>query len=321
MKYISFFVLYFFHDIFLFLNNLYFVSATQVLDFSVFNELYVRSLFGFQCTLFALAKFEETNSSSLLQQTFFIACYKVEIKRVELLTPCLQGRCSPNWAIPPYLAKATLFCFYFFQRTIIVLWKLNSVKKAKAFRKKHLPHIHHVLHCVNANHAFLLPTLPFWSFWTYAWSVSLDLRVEKWIFGFHSCCEEFVRLCIETFVFFQKWNFDHKISSFFLLRKEVIQPHLPIRLPCYDFTPIIEPTFGSALLPDRRSDWLRYWLRVFPTLMVWRAVCTRPGNVFTAVCWPAITSNSDFMKANFSLQSELRPLFLLYSSSRIRFFL
>ena len=32
----------------------------------------------------------------------------------------------------------------------------------------------------------------------------------------------------------------------FLLRKEVIQPHLPIRLPCYDLTPIIEPTFGSC---------------------------------------------------------------------------
>ena len=33
-----------------------------------------------------------------------------------------------------------------------------------------------------------------------------------------------------------------------LLRKEVIQPHLPIRLPCYDFTPIIEPTFDSCPL-------------------------------------------------------------------------
>ena len=32
------------------------------------------------------------------------------------------------------------------------------------------------------------------------------------------------------------------------LRKEVIQPHLPIRLPCYDFTLIINPTFGCALL-------------------------------------------------------------------------
>ena len=33
-----------------------------------------------------------------------------------------------------------------------------------------------------------------------------------------------------------------------LLRKEVIQPHLPIRLPCYDLTPITEPTFGCCLL-------------------------------------------------------------------------
>ena len=35
---------------------------------------------------------------------------------------------------------------------------------------------------------------------------------------------------------------------FLFLRKEVIQPHLPIRLPCYDFTPVIEPAFGSSLL-------------------------------------------------------------------------
>ena len=34
----------------------------------------------------------------------------------------------------------------------------------------------------------------------------------------------------------------------FLHRKEVIQPHLPIRLPCYDLTPIIEPTFDGCLL-------------------------------------------------------------------------
>ena len=34
---------------------------------------------------------------------------------------------------------------------------------------------------------------------------------------------------------------------FFFLRKEVIQPHLPIRLPCYDFTPVISPAFDSSL--------------------------------------------------------------------------
>ncbi len=33
-----------------------------------------------------------------------------------------------------------------------------------------------------------------------------------------------------------------------LHRKEVIQPHLPIRLPCYDFTPIIGPTLDGWLL-------------------------------------------------------------------------
>ena len=38
------------------------------------------------------------------------------------------------------------------------------------------------------------------------------------------------------------------VTSHVLHRKEVIQPHLPIRLPCYDLTPIIEPTFDCCLL-------------------------------------------------------------------------
>ncbi len=33
-----------------------------------------------------------------------------------------------------------------------------------------------------------------------------------------------------------------------LPRKEVIQPHLPIRLPCYDFTPLTLHTFGASPL-------------------------------------------------------------------------
>ena len=37
----------------------------------------------------------------------------------------------------------------------------------------------------------------------------------------------------------------------FLLRKEVIQPHLPVRLPCYDFTPITDPTFDGSFLTVR----------------------------------------------------------------------
>ena len=30
------------------------------------------------------------------------------------------------------------------------------------------------------------------------------------------------------------------------LRKEVIQPHLPIQLPCYDFPPVIPPAFDGS---------------------------------------------------------------------------
>ena len=36
-----------------------------------------------------------------------------------------------------------------------------------------------------------------------------------------------------------------------LSRKEVIQPHLPIRLPCYDFTPVINLTFDGSFLTVR----------------------------------------------------------------------
>ena len=31
-----------------------------------------------------------------------------------------------------------------------------------------------------------------------------------------------------------------------LPRKEVIQPHLPVRLPCYDFAPVISLTFDDS---------------------------------------------------------------------------
>ena len=93
--------------------------------------------------------------------------YLMEIRRIELLTPCLQSRCSPSWAIPPF------FYGYF-----SVSSKLNNV---------------------------------------FPWT---NLRI---LFFFRT----------------------------FLLRKEVIQPHLPIRLPCYDFTPVINPTFDNALLAVR----------------------------------------------------------------------
>ena len=53
-------------------------------------------------------------------------------------------------------------------------------------------------------------------------------------------------LCARTLTTKQQSN-----PYFFFLRKEVIQPHLPIRLPCYDFTPVIRPAFGGSFLTVR----------------------------------------------------------------------
>ena len=86
--------------------------------------------------------------------------------------------------------------------------------------------------------------------------------------------------------------------------KEVIQPHVLVRLPCYDFTPVIGLTLDGSL-----PCGLRYRFRVLPTPMAWRAVCTRPGNAFTPTFWFGITSKFSFMWAGCSPQSELRPSF------------
>ena len=43
--------------------------------------------------------------------------------------------------------------------------------------------------------------------------------------------------------FFQSFDFD---SVYSLPRKEVIQPHVPVRLPCYDFTPLTLHTFDAS---------------------------------------------------------------------------
>ena len=48
-----------------------------------------------------------------------------------------------------------------------------------------------------------------------------------------------------------------------ILRKEVIQPQVPLRLPCYDFTPVADPTVAACLL-----ERLAQRRRVEPTPMV-----------------------------------------------------
>ena len=46
------------------------------------------------------------------------------------------------------------------------------------------------------------------------------------------------------------WELAPSVDGAFLL-KEVIQPHVPVRLPCYDFTPVIDHTVVSAPLAVR----------------------------------------------------------------------
>ncbi len=36
--------------------------------------------------------------------------------------------------------------------------------------------------------------------------------------------------------------------------KEVIQPHLPVLLPCYDFTPVMKPTVDAVLLAVKQTS-------------------------------------------------------------------
>jgi hypothetical protein len=55
----------------------------------------------------------------------------------------------------------------------------------------------------------------------------------------------------------------HRSNRSGIPRKEVIQPQLPLRLPCYDFTPIINPTFDGSL-----PCGLGHRLRVLPTFVV-----------------------------------------------------
>ena len=130
--------------------------------------------------------------------------FLVEMRRIELLTLCVQGRCSPSWATPPFASQ------HFQNWTILLSSPLAD-----------------------------------------SWSSEL----------------------LSLFSLERRWS--SRTFRYGYLVTTSPQSSIP-------------PSTASSLLLD-------YRLRVLPTPMVWRAVCTRPGNVFTAACWSAITSNSDFM--------------------------
>lgn len=113
----------------------------------------------------------------------------------------------------------------------------------------------------------------------------------------------------------------------FTLKKESLQLQVPLQLPCYDFTPITFLTLEknpTTTQIKRRKVWsFVFWLCIHCEFLllqgmkifrVWRAVCTRLRYKFTVACWSTITSDSNFMWASFSPQSELRKLLEICSS-------
>ena len=54
---------------------------------------------------------------------------------------------------------------------------------------------------------------------------------------------------------------------------EVIQPQVPLRPPCYDFSPLAKPRFDVTTMATPHPDF---------TKVERRAVCARSGDVFTA---------------------------------------
>ena len=62
------------------------------------------------------------------------------------------------------------------------------------------------------------------------------------------CCGDFLRADIYRTGSCPHFELKFVSLRINLPRKEVIQPHLPVRLPCYDFTPLTLHTFGASPL-------------------------------------------------------------------------
>ena len=93
--------------------------------------------------------------------------------------------------------------------------------------------------------------------------------------------------------FIRRWVF------VLLPRKEVIHPQLPLRVPCYDFILVTSPTFAL-------SNWKVFGYYRLPWC---DGRCVQDPRTYSPRHgWYAVTSDSDFMRANFSPQSELREI-------------
>ena len=140
-----------------------------------------------------------TMSYNYPKKMFFL----VEVRRIELLTPCLQSRCSPSWAIPPFREQISARPNFIFELI------RNQIERLVGLGRLELPTLR--LSGVRSNHLSYKPSKGF-----------------------------------ATLIFFLRGYADG-IPFYFILWKEVIQPQVPLRLPCYDFAPIADPTVVASL--------------------------------------------------------------------------
>ena len=65
-------------------------------------------------------------------------CRVVEMMGIEPMTPCLQGRCSPSWATPPYLRVCSFSMISNNRQVVFDPWKLNNKSSILASLKPSL---------------------------------------------------------------------------------------------------------------------------------------------------------------------------------------
>ena len=79
-------------------------------------------------------------------------------------------------------------------------------------------------------------------------SLSFNFPLDLFCYVFSSCCSVFKdRFLLKDVLHLSKPNRKLRFPLF-LLRKEVIHPHVPVGIPCYDLTPVIGPTFDGSPL-------------------------------------------------------------------------
>ena len=95
-------------------------------------------------------------------------------------------------------------------------------------------------------------------------------------------------------------------SRFCFSRKEVFQPHLPVRLPCYDLAPVTGITFVRSLRLHASGTPGFHGL----TGGVYKA----RERIHRAMADARLLANSSFMESGCRLQSELRQVFGIRAS-------